>query len=137
MKTLIKILAGLAVLLLIAYLVVMNMPQSTVKSKEVHTEISAVDLFNSFSFNEKEAERKYVGQVIQITGLIDEVYPDEEGAQIVLLKSEGGDLLAAVTLESNQSDKVAKYQEGDPITLKALCSGMLMEVTLSKGIVVD
>ncbi len=137
MKTVIKILAALVVILLIAYLVVMNMPQATVKSKEVYTEISAAELFNSFSTDEKSAEKKYLGQVLQVSGIIDEVYPDEEGAQIVMLKNESGELVAAVTLETSETKKIANYNEGDPINLKALCSGMLMEVTLSKGVIID
>ncbi len=137
MKTLIKILAGLAIVLLIAYLVVINIPQANIKGKDAVETISAVSLYEAFTTNENNANKKYIGKVIQLSGEIDEIYADENNEPVVVLRSNAGDLVSVVTLESSEEKEIASYKEGDEITLKALCSGKLMEVTLSKGLIVD
>ncbi len=137
MKTVFKVLAGVVLLSLIAYLVVINLPQANIKSKDAVETISAVALYEAYSNNEKRANRKYTGKVIQLSGEIDEIYPDENNAPVVVLRSDSGDLVSVVTLESSQEKKIASYKEGDQITVKALCSGILMEVTLNKGLIID
>ncbi len=137
MKTLIKILAALAIILLIAYLVVINLPQANIKGKEAVETISAAALYKAYTNNEKRADKKYTGKVIQLTGEIDEIYSDENDEPVVVLRSKAGNLVSVVTLESSEEEDITSYQEGDEITLKALCSGKLMEVTLNKGLIVD
>ena len=137
MKTLIKILAALAIILLISYLVVINLPQANIKGKDATETISAVALYEAYSKNENQADKKYTGKVIQLTGEIDEIYSDENDEPVVVLRSKAGDLVSVVTLESSEEEDIVSYQEGDQITLKALCSGKLMEVTLNKGLIVD
>ena len=137
MKTVFKVLAGVVLLSLIAYLLVINLPQANIKSKDAVETISAVALYEAYSNNEKRANRKYTGKVIQLSGEIDEIYPDENNAPVVVLRSDSGDLVSVVTLESSQEKKIASYKEGDQITVKALCSGILMEVTLNKGLIID
>ncbi len=137
MKTLIKTLAALAIILLIAYLVVINLPQANIKGKDAAETISAMALYEAYSNNETQADKKYTGKVIQLTGEIDEIYSDENDEPVVVLRSNAGDLVSVVTLESSEKGDIVSYQEGDQITLKALCSGKLMEVTLNKGLIVD
>ena len=137
MKRLIKILGALAVILLIAYLVVMNMPQANIKGKEVEESISAELLYQAFSDDEKKAESSYLGKVVKVDGIIDEIYTDESNAPVVVLRSGSGDPVSVVTLEGTQSKIIQEYSEGDEIAIKAMCNGMLMEVTLSKGLIVD
>ena len=137
MKTLIKILAVLAIVLLIAYLIVVNLPQANIKGKDAVETISAVELYGAYSKNEKRANRIYTGKVVQIAGEIDEIYSDENDAPVVVLRSPAGDLVSVVTLEPSENQKIASYKEGDQLTVKALCSGKLMEVTLNKGLIID
>ena len=94
-------------------------------------------LYEAYSKNENQADKKYTGKVIQLTGEIDEIYSDENDEPVVVLRSKAGDLVSVVTLESSEVEDIVSYQEGDQITLKALCSGKLMEVTLNKGLIVD
>ena len=136
MKTIVRILIGIIAIAMIGYIVVLKWPKATVKSKAVDIEISAQDIYNEYSSNETSAQRKYFGKVVQVSGIIDEVYEDEDGAPVVILIGTDGDPTAVITLASDQSDEIANYKEGDTIKVKAQCSGMLMEVTFSKGIVI-
>lgn len=111
------------------------MPQSNVQSKEVVAEINAQDLYDEFSSDEQSAQTKYLGKVVVVSGVIDDKYEDENGSPVLILKSPDGEPAVLITMESNQKGKLANYNPGDQIRVKAQCSGLLMEVTLNKGIV--
>ncbi len=136
-RTILKILIGISLAVLVGYIVVLYMPKATVKTKSVDVTISAGDIYADYMADEAAANEKYLGKVIAIDGLIDEKYQDENDAPIVILMNEAGDIVALVTLESSQLSKWETYNEGDPIKIKAMCNGMLMEVALSKGVIVE
>ena len=94
-------------------------------------------LYEAFTNDESKAETAYLGKVIELSGIIDEIYNDENNAPVVVLRSKTGEPISVITLEVNQADKIQNYAEGDEIAIKAMCNGMLMEVTLSKGLIVD
>lgn len=135
-----KIVKGLMIvisLFLIGYIVVVKMPKTSVKSKEAVASISAKDLYDEFSANEASATTKYLGKVLIVEGLIDDKYDDESGSPVVILKSGDDEPVALITLEATERGKLASYQINDMVKLKAQCSGILMEVTLNKGIIVE
>lgn len=140
MDKLMKVLTGVLILCLLGYIAfayVKNMPQATVENKEVVAEINAAALNRAFTNNEKAAEKKYLGKAVVIKGIIGEKYEDETGAPVVIFNSKEEEPIALVTLEPDQKDKLKRYEEGKPIKIKAQCSGMLIEVTLNKGIIVQ
>lgn len=131
---LITILVGLA---LIGYIVILKWPKASVSSKAIDVKIEAADIYQAFQADEQAAERQYLGKVVQVTGIIDEQYADEDGAPVVILRGAGGDPVGVVTLEPSEASKLGKYSEGQEIVIKTQCSGMLMEVTFNKGIIVE
>lgn len=133
-----KIIRAITVLLalaLVGYIVVLKWPQASVKSKSVDIEITAQSIYEAFSNDEAAAEKQYLGKVISVSGIVDEIYEDEDGAPVVILRDAEGTPNAVVTLEPNQKNKINNYGEGQVINIKAQCSGMLMEVTFNKGII--
>lgn len=137
MKTLIKILVALIAVLIIGYIVVMNLPQANIKGATVDEEISAHELYQTYIQDEATADAKYLGKVIKISGIIDEIDTDEQGDPVVLLSNQENEIVAFVTLEPSEKNKIKKYKSGQAISIKAQCSGMLMEVALTKGLIVD
>jgi hypothetical protein len=136
MKTFLKILAGLVLLAVIAYFTIMNLPQADIKSEEADISIQATDIYNAYSTDENVANTTYLGKIINVTGKIEEMYDDEAGDPVILMSDSDGQVVALVTLEPDQKSAMATYQVGQEITVKAKCSGMLMEVALTKGIIV-
>lgn len=114
----------------------MNLPKANIKNKKAIKAISASALFSEFNKNETQANKKYIGKVIQVNGIIQKKMEDNQDAPVVLLgRSDESHVL--VTLESNQAAKLDQYKLGDEINIKAQCSGMLMEVVMNKGIISD
>ncbi len=135
-----KIIKGLSIiiaLLLIIYIGFLKWPKASINSKEVTAEISAGDLFEAFNNDEQKAEVLYLGKALVVSGVIDDKYNDETGAPVLILNSEDGSPAALVTLEKTEASKLSNYNIGDQIKIKAQCSGLIMEVTLGKGIIIE
>lgn len=122
---------------LIAYIAFLKMPGASASSKEVVAELTASELYEAFEINENKANTTYLGKAVIISGTIDDKYEDETGAPVLLIGPSGQDPVALITLEQNQKSKLANFEIGSDIKVKGLCSGMLMEVTLTKGIIED
>jgi len=133
----VKVATIVLVIALIGYIAFLKMPKASVSSKEVVAEISAAELYEAFLTDEVSAQETYLGKAVILSGVIDDHYTDESGAPVVILKSEDGDPVALVTLESSEAQKLTGYKVDDIIKVKAQCSGLLMEVTLSKGLIMD
>ena len=99
-----KIIRTLTILLalaLLGYIIVLKWPKASVKTKAVDVEIDAKTIYDAFIADEGTAETKYLGKVVQVSGVVDEIYEDEDAAPVVILRSSTGDPTAVITLESN------------------------------------
>lgn len=100
--------------------------------------LSADSLFSIFSRNEKTATEKFGGKILLIRSSVISVEKDEKGNVTVTLL----DPMAGVTctLDSLQAVKqkaeIAALTEGQPVTVKGRCDGMLSDVKLSKCMIV-
>lgn len=136
MKKILYALLAIVILVLLGIFVFMNMPQTSIENSEPISSIQASALYNAFSENETKANSTYLGKVVEVTGKIVEISEDEKGAKVVLLGTES-EPHVMVTLSENQVAKLAGYKANDPIKLKAQVNGVLMEVIMSKGSIVE
>lgn len=130
-RTIITILA-IAALLAGAYFVLDSFGghEETVHRDAAHS-ISAHDLLAAFSADERAAMETYVGvseQVLEVTGSIRAMEPIGGGKVNVVLETD--DPLAAVVCEFEGPDVPADWRAGSDVTVKGVCTGMLMDVVL-------
>lgn len=133
-----KIMKSLAVLLAIAiigYIIFLKLPGASAASKESVATITAADLYSAYSTDEKNAQTLYLGKAVVISGNIYDKYEDENGSAVVLLGPEDADPYALITLDNGQEKKIESLKIGASVSIKAICTGILMEVTLNKGII--
>lgn len=137
MKNVLKISGVLLAVIMIAYLFVMNMPKASVKSVEADYKLNSEQLYSEYSTDEESSDLKYLGRVIELSGVVEDITTDEQGAAVVLLGDGDAVIHAIVTMEEDQKSKLSAYQPGQNITVKAKCNGMLIEVALNKGLIVE
>ncbi len=135
-----KILIGLAAIIaivLIAGLVIWNLPEENVAKKSVDYKVAATGLFEEYTANEEAGNAKYIGKIIQVSGIIEDLSKDEKGDDVVLIA--GDDMGSGVlcSLEPSESSKIGHYKRGDTITVKGRCTGMLMDVVMNKCTIVE
>lgn len=127
-KTLLIIIsAGIILMLGYAYYGFNKTHDETAKQEPVAS-LSAGELFGQFSQNESEANTKYTGKIIEVSGTI---YSIEEGDQndINILLMEDGEMFG-VSCNAMKTENNSLLKKGDSVIIKGECSGFLSDVIL-------
>jgi type II secretory pathway pseudopilin PulG len=137
MKRSLKIIGILVILVIIGIAILFNLPKDSSKNKKATIAITASELFEAFIENESEANKKYVGKIIELSGIVISIEEDEQGATVAVLQSD--DPIAGVmcTLERGQKKHLSPKSVGSTVRIKGLCTGKLMDVVLNKCILIE
>lgn len=101
---------------------------------DANVKISAIDLYNAFTDNETLADSLYLMQVIQVTGKVADIKEDTSGIIILL---DGGNGMFGISCSLQKTDEeVKKVEKDSEITIKGICTGMLMDVVLTRCVIV-
>ncbi len=94
--------------------------------------VSAGALLTAFGSNEVQANKKYLNQVLQVTGNVTEIKSGSNNTLQVLLDANDPMSTIACTMENFKQEVKA----GQQITVKGICTGFLNDVVLIKCILV-
>ncbi len=113
-----------------------NKPHPDLMRIEPAYRLTAQELFDAFESDENAANATYNGQVVEVQGPVQEVLV-EEGAP-VKIRLEGGGLLFGVACEMDPKHPAdyAALQPGTRVTLRGECAGMLMDVVLTRCVLI-
>lgn len=101
-------------------------------------QVEATELFQAFEDDENAAMAKFGGKVIELTGELMSIKPDEWGQTILVFM----DPLFGVTAiidslgTKMQAAEIDQLKTGDQVRVKARCDGMLTDVRLSKCLII-
>ena len=101
-----------------------NKPHINVKKEQPIIKISAKNLQQQYNFDEAKADSLYFDKVIEVFGKIKST-TNQNGKEIITLKGEESDVICQ--LNDNNKEKI---NVNDSISIKGICSGMLMDVML-------
>lgn len=113
-----------------------NKPLEAMAGQKADFELSAAELYNAFELDEAAANAKYLDKVVQVTGTVLEVKPDETGKTGILLDA-GGMFGVNCKLDDLAKDQRTSFTEGEAVTLKCICTGKLMDVVLVRCVEVQ
>ncbi|HNS12214.1 MAG TPA: hypothetical protein PKM97_06330 [Bacteroidia bacterium] len=128
---LILILAGIA-----TGVYLFNKPRQSIMNATAVASLSASALVSEFEEDEAKSNELYLGKVIEVTGIIGSSSLDESGnLNITLL---GGDLAGVgCQLEKNNNSGQKKLIVGETVTIKGICTGILMDVVLVDCVITE
>lgn len=106
-----------------------NKPHRSVANSPA-TAISASQLAAAYGQDEAAANKKYLGNALQVTGTVSEVSVNQQNKQVILLN--GSDMSG---VQCTLQETVNGIRNGDAITIKGFCSGYLTDVILDRCIV--
>lgn len=114
-----------------------NKPHADLTAGQAAYTLSAAELMAHFELNEAAANEKYLDQVLEVTGTVAENTATADGGRVVLLRE--ADALTGVSCAflPEAAAGVADATPGTNLTLRGVCAGMLMDVNLSRCIVVN
>jgi len=97
--------------------------------------IAATDLVNEFETDEPAANKKYLGKIIQVTGIMASVeYRHDTLVNIII--GEGIHNVSCELDKRHADTRIKKMQEMNSITVKGICTGYLMDVELNRCVVI-
>ena len=130
MKKVLSIIAVLGLVALLAGVYMYNKPHKDMDRAKADVSITAPQLFSAFENDEEAANKIYLDKVIKVQGTIQNVEKDEEN-QLSLMLSSGNEMFGIRCQMDELSDQSKhQFKAGDTVTLKGICTGMLMDVVL-------
>jgi hypothetical protein len=96
------------------------MPHRDVVAEKASIEISAFGLVSSFLENSADANQKYLDNVVEITGTVKSVKPDQLQQIVILLKEDGQLAGISCTFTSETSPTASELVVGSKITIKGI-----------------
>jgi len=104
-------------------------PHAGIGDETPQFKLNATTLVAEYSKDEKIANEKYLGKVIEVRGVISEKMKDEKGKINITLQAED---LSGVGCEFDpkSQDALRNLHEGDDVSIKGICTGVLMDVVL-------
>ncbi len=97
--------------------------------------VTALQLFNDFSTNETDAQKKYVTEItgaktVEITGKIKEIGKNEDGETFYTLQT--SDEMFGVKCIMDKGEEIINLNVGETITLRGFCDGYNMDVIVNR-----
>lgn len=109
-------------------------PRSGLENIEPAYTLSAQDLYAAFQQNEQKANQKFLGKVIQVKGIVDNVQVTDSSISFLLSSGiETGGINCSVDKDKN--DHRAIPAKGEAIKVKGRCVGFLMDVSLVDAVI--
>jgi hypothetical protein len=102
---------------------------NTVWDQNTEVEVEATQLYRDFVQDEAAANEKYLNKITTITGEVGGIQSGQHGL-IVQLRTGGQGTGIRCRLDRRPGESDSKYEIGQIVTLKCLCSGFVNEVEM-------
>lgn len=109
-------------------------PHRSVRKEEAAFTLSVTTLVNEFSKNESRANSLYLGKILEVQGLLNEIILNDSTLVLLLGDSSQG-MGVSCYLQKDQKELYTTLKRGESVHVKGICNGMLLDVVLDKGIV--
>lgn len=113
-----------------------NKPFINVSKSSPDIIVNSQVLLNDYQEDEVLANKKYVDRLIQVTGVIIEI-SIEQGVTIITLKDFNGLSTIICHMLPEDNLKVLKFEKGNTIILKGICTGYLLDVIMVKCVLIN
>jgi len=114
-----------------------NKPVANTKNIDAAYTLSADELFTHFETNESDANAKYLGKIIEVNGKVREFSIGDSGELNLVLSSASEMFGINCGLSKDQDVAYKNYKIGDSIRVKGECSGISMDVVLTRCVIVN
>lgn len=130
MKKMILILTAIALITGIGFgYYLYNKPHQSIADESPAFSIDVKTIVGDYETDEKKANDKYLGKIVEVRGLISEKTLDNKGNYNIILQ--GPDLSGVgCEFEPNAQTSLTKLKEGQEVVIKGICTGVLMDVVL-------
>lgn len=134
MKKLLPVFLVLGVLAFLVFLFVKsNRPSSapaTIAEQATEASVEATALFEAYQRDETAANELYLNKIVKVSGVVARSEERVGGGGVVLLRSNDPELGVRCRLDLRPGQAAKRYEAGQSVTFKCLCSGLVQDVEL-------
>lgn len=109
---------------------VYNKPHQNIENAHADLQVSASELFAEFEADETQANQKYLEKIVQVEGEIKDISTNDHGQVSLTLKSNSDMFGVICEMDDLTEHKRTEFSVGETVSLKGICTGMLMDVVL-------
>jgi hypothetical protein len=114
-----------------------NKPVADTGDLDAALTVTADQLFSDFESNETDANKKYLGKIIRVNGTVKDVSIGD-GGELNLVMNSGNDMFGVnCGLSKGQETAYKDYQVGDSISIKGECTGLSLDVVMTRCVIVN
>jgi hypothetical protein len=99
--------------------------------------IDASVIVNLYENDEQKANGQYLGKVIQVSGLITDIIKQQDTIVNVFVGDSNSLHKISCLLDKRHFADIEKYTTGQPIVIKGICTGFLLDVELNRCVIVN
>jgi hypothetical protein len=110
-------------------------PVGSLNSETAAFELEAATLLGDYESDETAANSKYLGKIVTVKGTVAAVETKSDGLKSVTL--EAGSVMAGVICELDGSTSKQEFKAGQTVSFKGECTGMLMDVVVTRCVLLE
>lgn len=96
---------------------------------------TATELAAAFRLSEQDANTRFLGKIIEVKGVVDNVSSEGDSIYNVTLGSPSSGNVSC-TMNPSQNTEVRKLRPGDTVSVRGECAGFLADVELNRCVMV-
>ncbi len=96
----------------------------------------ATELYNYYETNEIESDSLYIDKIIRVSGHLAEVIKEEDGKYTLILRDDMAFSGINCSMDRESDDNIKELKAGDTVTVKGICAGILLDVILTRCVVI-
>jgi len=116
--------------------IIFRSPKSLVKSNPDFI-FEATELYDYYHANETESDSLYIDKIIQVTGHLAEVIKEEDGKYTLILRDDMAFSGINCSMDKEFDNSIKELKTGDNVTVKGICAGILLDVILTRCVIVE
>ncbi len=98
--------------------------------------VAADVLVKAYESDEQKANSLYLGKAIDVSGIVSEINSQSDTSINILLGKKDDMHRVSCLMNPNQTVNTKKVKAGDPISLRGICTGYLLDVELNRCVII-
>lgn len=117
----------------IIFIVIYYKPHRSVRQEEAAFAVTVSELVDAFRQDEMKANALYAGKVLEVEGALKEMILND--STLILLMGDSTRMMGvSCYLNKDQKGKYTSLTRGEPVKVKGICNGLLLDIVLDKCI---
>lgn len=114
-----------------------NRKNKDLKQEKADFSLAATDLISEFAANDTASNSKYLGKVVEVSGLIKDIVKDEKGYYTIVIGDTASMSSVRCSMDSVHNADAGLVSKGNPVSMKGICTGYMADALLGSDVILN